>query len=81
MLGLGGLIGLGRDVRRIASLANLTIARFARVALVETEMLRRFSRGLRTFNRDRIQGLGHQLLVRHIGAGDGNRQRHPTAID
>ena len=36
---------------------------------------------LGTLDGDGVQGLDHQALIRHIGAGHGNGQRHPTAID
>ena len=65
-------MGLAWYVRGITSLANLAIDRLTRVTFVETEMLRLVSRGLGTFDRNGIQGLGHQLLVRHIGACDSD---------
>jgi len=77
---LRGLICLARHMRRITSRASRATDGFASVPLVETEMLRLLGSGLGTFNRDGIQGLGNQFLVRHIGAIDGDGQRHATAI-
>src|SRR6185312_8907071 len=78
---LRGLICFARHVRRIASRLSLAIDGFAGVPLVETEMLRLLGSGLGTFNWDGIQRLGNQFLVRHIGAVDGDAERHATAID
>jgi len=75
------LVGLARYVRRIAAPANLAVNRLASITFVETEMLRFARRGLGTRDGDCIQRLGDQLLVRHIGAVDGDGQRDATAID
>ena len=81
VFGLRGLVDFARHVRRVAALANLAIDRLAGVAFIETEMLRLLSSGLGTLDRDSIQGLGNQFLIRHIGAFDGDGQRDAAAID
>jgi len=81
VLWLRGLVGLVRNVRRIASLAYFAVHRFARVAFVQAKMLRFFRRGLGAFDGDGVERGGDHFLVRHIGAFDGDGQRHATAID
>src|SRR5580658_6759068 len=81
VLGLRKLVGLARHVRHIAAFANLAVDRPAGVAFVEAEVVRLLSRWLGTLNRDSVQRLAQQFLVRHIGAFDGNGQRHTTAVD
>src|SRR5690242_12139698 len=81
LLSFRRLVDLTRHVRRIAAAANLAVNRLASVAFVETEMLRFARRGIGTWDGDCIQRFGDKLLVRHIGAFDGDGQRHATAID
>src|ERR1700761_4810460 len=66
VLGLRRLVGLARHVGRVAALANLSIDRLAAVAFVEAEMLRLPRSRLGTLDRDGVQRLGHQALIRHI---------------
>ena len=81
VLRLRGLVGLARNVRCIAPLADFMIYRFACVAFVEAKVLRFFGGGLGAFNRNGVERGGNQFLVRHIGACHGDGQRHATAID
>src|SRR5215203_4755001 len=81
MRGLGSFVDLAGDVRRVAPLTNLAIDRLACVSFVETEILRCLRSWLRALDGDSIQGFGDKLLVRHIGAIDGDGQGDATAID
>lgn len=74
-------VGLARHMRRVAAFANHAIDRFASIAFVEAQMLRLVRSRLGSLDRDRIQRRGRQLLVRHIGAVHGDRQRHAATVD
>ncbi len=81
MLRLWDLVGLARNVRRIAAFADLAVNRFAGIAFIEAKMLRLFGGGIGALDRDGVERGGNQFLVRHIGAFDGDGQRHAAAID
>src|SRR5580698_9888582 len=81
MLRLWDLVGLARNVRRIAAFAGLVVNGFAGIAFIEAKMLRLFGGGIGALHRDRVQRSGDEFLIRHIGAFDGDGQRHAAAID
>src|SRR4051794_1414514 len=74
-------IDLAWNVRLIATLAKLAVDGFARISFVEAKMLRVLLYRLRTLDRNAVERPCHQLLVRHIGAFQGDRQGHAAAID
>src|SRR5271155_444027 len=81
MLRLRGLVGLARNMRRIAALADFAVNRFADIAFVEAKMLRLMRSGCGALDRNGVERGSDHLLVRHIGAFDGDGQRHAAAID
>src|ERR1700733_15425114 len=81
VLRLWDLVGLAGNVRRIAAFAGLAVNRFAGIAFIEAKMLRLFGSGIRALDRDGVECGGKQFLIRHIGAFDGDGQRHAAAID
>ena len=78
---LRSFIGLAWNVRLIAALANLAVHGFTSISLVEAKILRLGRRRFRTLDGNTVECLLHQFLVRHIGAGYGDGQRHAAAID
>ena len=80
MLRLRDLVGLARNVRRVAAFAGLAVNRFAGIAFIEAKMLRLFGSD-QGADRDGVECGGNQFLVRHIRAFDGDGQRHAAAID
>ena len=69
------------DVRRISALTNFGIDGLAGVAFIEAEMLRVLSSRLGPFDGNCVERFGDQLLVRYVGAGDGDTQRYAATVD
>src|ERR1700726_3084495 len=69
------------DMRNVAALAHLPFTRLADVALVEAKMLRLIRCGFGPRDRNAVERRCEQLLVMHVGAIHGSRQRHATPVD
>src|ERR1700681_1866036 len=68
-------------MRNVTALPHFVFDRPADVALVEAKMLRLTGRGLGPRNGNAIERRREKLLVMHIGAIHGRRQRHATPVD
>ena len=78
---LGSLFLAARlDMGPVAASAGFAAESGGIIALVAAQMLRTTRGGAGTANRKTVQRGMKQLLVMHIGAGDGQAQRHAPTI-